>query len=413
MRESRQTNFDEYSKQLQILEKELFGEELPTPPTNLPPPIPTEDEPKTPLIASSIWCVLSQPLRFCFGWCSVLRLCVHLILSGMPPPLHLANSFAKARSSLNTWVSVSMQGRRNCTTTCKAVCCSIPKRQLPILGFHRPISWIPCYFLFRLGMLYSRPPFLICLSLSEDWMLLGEEPTPGIFTLQNTNLHSSETKEEKEALRMFTPLLEKADVGLIANRALTIGIPNELRAEIWQLLLGYLPSNKPSRSHVLKFQRRTYLRLVERYYGSLPAFPPDDDTEDANLMHIITVDVDRTHPSMIATCLVLTVEATFMNLFYHQSIKEALKRILFLWSKENSHISYFQGLSAPWYANNLGLNDLATPFLVVFLVSRFGGLTDYNNEYVSNSNFKAHLMTYLPSIEADSYWCLSKVHATL
>lgn len=99
-----------------------------------------------------------------------------------------------------------------------------------------------------------------------------------------------------------------------------------------------------------------------------------------------------------------------MNLFHHQAIQEALKRILFVWSKENSHISYFQGCQICFpFAQTSGLNDLATPFLVVFLVSRFGGLTDFNNEYIGNANFKAHLMNYLPSIEADTYWCLSKV----
>eukprot|EP01127_Copromyxa_protea_P023949 TRINITY_DN921_c0_g1_i3.p1 TRINITY_DN921_c0_g1~~TRINITY_DN921_c0_g1_i3.p1 ORF type:complete len:399 (-),score=49.07 TRINITY_DN921_c0_g1_i3:40-1236(-) len=230
-------------------------------------------------------------------------------------------------------------------------------------------------------MLFSVAP-----GLSEDWLVMGEEEKPGISTLQSTNLHSSETKEEKEVLNQFISLLEGfPDVGQIANRVLTTGVPNELRAEIWQLLLGYLPSNRQSRSHVLKFQRRSYLRLVERYYSGLNVVD-DDGSEISNLLHIVKVDVERTHPN------------NYLNLFHHQAIKDALNRILFIWSKENAHISYFQGL-----------NDLVTPFLIVFLVSRFGGLTDFNNEYIQNSHFKAHLKTYLPSIEADTYWCLTKM----
>lgn len=60
MRESRQSNFDEYSKQLQRIEKQLFGEELPSPPSVVPvvteekPELDTEDK-DPPLIASSIW----------------------------------------------------------------------------------------------------------------------------------------------------------------------------------------------------------------------------------------------------------------------------------------------------------------------------------------------------------------------
>jgi hypothetical protein len=134
--------------------------------------------------------------------------------------------------------------------------------------------------------------------LAEDWEILGEEPKAGITTIQNINLHSSETTEEKEAQSLFTSLLEASvpDVGQIANCVLTYGVPNEFRGQIWQLLLGYLPTNKLSRSHVLKFQRRSYLRLVEKHYTNLDE---DESSEDGGLLHIVKVDVERTHPSIV------------------------------------------------------------------------------------------------------------------
>eukprot|EP01126_Amoeba_proteus_P063465 TRINITY_DN874_c0_g1_i9.p1 TRINITY_DN874_c0_g1~~TRINITY_DN874_c0_g1_i9.p1 ORF type:complete len:384 (-),score=41.70 TRINITY_DN874_c0_g1_i9:399-1550(-) len=203
-----------------------------------------------------------------------------------------------------------------------------------------------------------------------DWFLIDD----------GCNLHSSVTKEELEVLKLFKALLSRTtDIGHIANQVLTVGLPNEFRGMVWQLLLGYLPTDANQRNSVLKSQRQTYLTLVEAYCSSFC----EDDTE---LHYLIGMDVLRTHP----TCL--------SNLFSSLYIQNSLRRILLIWSKENPHISYFQGL-----------NDLLTPFMVVFLISRFGERTEFLVSQTTGSNTCYDLIMYLPAIEADSYWCLSKV----
>jgi len=229
----------------------------------------------------------------------------------------------------------------------------------------------------------------------EEWCFLEDPSSPTVRhqTPQpvTSNIDISETAEDREILSSFLPLLNPdsahpssgVDVGHIANHVLTTGIPNEFRAIIWQLLLGYLPSGRASRVHVLKHQRRAYLRLVQLHCSEVKE-------EDEQVQYIIKMDVERTHPD------------DFLGLFAHPIIQSSLKRILFIWSKENADISYFQGLG-----------DLLTPFFLVFSVSRFGSLSDFKNGYLDNVPFHSNLMTYLPAIEADAYWCISKVISSL
>eukprot|EP01126_Amoeba_proteus_P063467 TRINITY_DN874_c0_g2_i16.p1 TRINITY_DN874_c0_g2~~TRINITY_DN874_c0_g2_i16.p1 ORF type:complete len:187 (+),score=20.25 TRINITY_DN874_c0_g2_i16:436-996(+) len=119
-----------------------------------------------------------------------------------------------------------------------------------------------------------------------DWFLIDD----------GCNLHSSVTKEELEVLKLFKALLSRTtDIGHIANQVLTVGLPNEFRGMVWQLLLGYLPTDANQRNSVLKSQRQTYLTLVEAYCSSFC----EDDTE---LHYLIGMDVLRTHPTCRFGC---------------------------------------------------------------------------------------------------------------
>jgi len=111
--------------------------------------------------------------------------------------------------------------------------------------------------------------------------------------------------------------------------------------------------------------------------------------KDKTLYNLIVVDVLRTHPT------------EFNELFDNPLVRLALERVLYIWSKENPDISYFQGL-----------NDLACPFLIVYLTSCFGPLGDHHNDYESNTHIQK-LEQYLVAIEADVFWSLQALFSGL
>ncbi|URD89168.1 TBC [Musa troglodytarum] len=92
---------------------------------------------------------------------------------------------------------------------------------------------------------------------------------------------------------------------------------------------------------------------------------------------LIAVDCPRTVP-----------DVTF---FQHAQIQKSLERILYTWAIRHPASGYVQGI-----------NDLVTPFLMVFLSEHLNGsmenwsISDLSPQMISN-------------IEADCYWCLSKL----
>eukprot|EP01126_Amoeba_proteus_P052796 TRINITY_DN6406_c0_g1_i4.p1 TRINITY_DN6406_c0_g1~~TRINITY_DN6406_c0_g1_i4.p1 ORF type:complete len:207 (-),score=34.24 TRINITY_DN6406_c0_g1_i4:191-811(-) len=196
----------------------------------------------------------------------------------------------------------------------------------------------------------------------------------------DVNIYVSVTEKELESLSLWRSLLSdpNTDVHRIKNEVLSRGIPNEFRGVIWQFLLGYRDSGEASDAKKEK-QRNSYVNLREKYFSSV-------SLKEDSLHGIVMADVMRTHPD------------GFYKVFHNSLIQESLTRILYIWSKENVEVSYFQGL-----------NDLASIFFLVFMANRFGALSDYENEIESNLLFSQELTTLLPLVEADTYWCLSKV----
>jgi len=144
---------------------------------------------------------------------------------------------------------------------------------------------------------------------------------------------------------------------------------------------------KSLRTEQLKSKRSEYISLLMKWNIANPQSWPK---EDIQLYNLIKTDVLRTHPF------------EFCELFDNPLIRLALERILFIWAKENSDISYFQGL-----------NDLACPFLIVYFTSCFGPSGDRNDEYESNMRIRQSLEQYLPAIEADVYWSLFSLFSGL
>jgi TBC1 domain family member 2 len=189
-------------------------------------------------------------------------------------------------------------------------------------------------------------------------------------------------------------ILLSENIDLIALRKQSWnGIPQEFRCMVWQLLLGYLPTNKSRREVTLQKKRKEYLDLLPTYFSS--TMDDERTTQESEILRQILVDLPRTCPNI--------------PFFQQGFIQKAMERILYIWSIRHPASGYVQGM-----------NDLLTPILLVFmnqsLIQETGGgniITD-NKVTISHSLvFQCDLtsvdISVINAVEADSYWCLTKL----
>ncbi|KAJ7646997.1 rab-GTPase-TBC domain-containing protein, partial [Roridomyces roridus] len=170
----------------------------------------------------------------------------------------------------------------------------------------------------------------------------------------------------------FVECLSSQDVNIAELRKLAwAGIPPDLRPMAWQLLLGYLPLPTPLRASTLARKRNEYASLVEL------AFARDREGLDQQIWHQIEIDVPRTRPGV--------------RLWMHAATQRALERILYVWAIRHPASGYVQGI-----------NDLATPFVQVFL----SAYIDSDPETCDPSVLPSRA---LAAVEADAFWCLSRL----
>jgi len=82
-----------------------------------------------------------------------------------------------------------------------------------------------------------------------------------------------------------------------------------------------------------------------------------------------------------------------MLLFQQNNVQQCLIRILYIWGLRHPASGYVQGI-----------NDLVIPFFMLFLSDQIGGNVDIENYDISKLD-----STILAAVEADSYWCLSRL----
>ncbi|KAF5370586.1 hypothetical protein D9758_001824 [Tetrapyrgos nigripes] len=170
----------------------------------------------------------------------------------------------------------------------------------------------------------------------------------------------------------FVDCLSSQDVNIAELRKLAwAGIPGEMRPMAWQLLLGYLPLPTPLRASTLARKRSEYISLVE------VAFARDREGLDQQIWHQIEIDVPRTRPGV--------------RLWMHGATQRSLERILYVWAIRHPASGYVQGI-----------NDLVTPFFQVFL----SAYIDSDPEAFDPSLLPTNVLN---AIEADSFWCLSRL----
>ncbi|XP_033144856.1 TBC1 domain family member 22B-like isoform X1 [Brassica rapa] len=152
------------------------------------------------------------------------------------------------------------------------------------------------------------------------------------------------------------------------------GVPHYMRPDVWRLLLGYAPPNSDRREAVLRRKRLEYLESVGQFYD-LPDSERSDD--EINMLRQIALDCPRTVPDV--------------SFFQQAQVQKSLERILYTWAIRHPASGYVQGI-----------NDLVTPFLVIFLSEYLeGGVESWSMSDLSSEK--------ISDVEADCYWCLTKL----
>ncbi|XP_012671155.2 TBC1 domain family member 22B isoform X2 [Clupea harengus] len=189
---------------------------------------------------------------------------------------------------------------------------------------------------------------------------------------QNSSGAPPMTIREKTRLDKFRQLLASPNTDLEELRTHSwSGIPREVRPITWRLLSGYLPANMERREQVLQRKRDEYFGFIEQYYHSRT------DEHHRDTYRQIHIDIPRTNP--------------LIPLFQQALVQEVFERILFIWAIRHPASGYVQGI-----------NDLVTPFFVVFL-------SEFVEEDVENFEMSGLSLDTQRNIEADSFWCMSKL----
>uniref|UniRef100_A0A4W6BQF2 TBC1 domain family member 22B n=1 Tax=Lates calcarifer TaxID=8187 RepID=A0A4W6BQF2_LATCA len=217
-------------------------------------------------------------------------------------------------------------------------------------------------------------PFTVHSTLQKQQSLPVRPIIPLVARISDQNASGAPpmTVREKSRLDKFKHLLASPNTDLEELRKHSwSGIPREVRPITWRLLSGYLPANKERRELVLKRKREEYFGFIEQYYHSRT----DEHYKDTYRQ--IHIDIPRTNP--------------LIPLFQQPVVQEVFERILFIWAIRHPASGYVQGI-----------NDLVTPFFVVFL-------SEFVTEDVENFDVAALPLDTQRNIEADSFWCMSKL----
>ncbi|XP_026003049.1 TBC1 domain family member 22A isoform X1 [Astatotilapia calliptera] len=210
---------------------------------------------------------------------------------------------------------------------------------------------------------------------------------------QNTSGTPAMTEREASRLDKFKQLLAGPNTDLDELRKLSwSGIPRQVRPIAWKLLSGYLPANAERRESVLQRKRQEYFGFIQQYYDSR------NDEHHQDTYRQIHIDIPRMSPESLVlqpkvTEIHIDIPRTnpLIPLFQQASVQEIFERILFIWAIRHPASGYVQGI-----------NDLVTPFFVVFVF-------EYIEEEVENFDVSSLQEEALRNIEADSFWCMSKL----
>ncbi|KKA26963.1 hypothetical protein TD95_004058 [Thielaviopsis punctulata] len=230
--------------------------------------------------------------------------------------------------------------------------------------------------------------------LRPQYKEIVRDPANALHLINYPSIPENATAKEIETINSritridkFKKFLQASSIPLAELRKLAwSGVPEEVRAMTWQLLLGYLPTNGERRVSTLERKRREYLDGVKQAFErgaqtttSTAAGSGRARGLDEAIWHQISIDVPRTNPHI--------------ELYSYEATKRSLERILYVWAVRHPASGYVQGI-----------NDLVTPFFEVFLGVYIGD-PDIESGMDPGQLPKA----VLDAVEADSFWCLTKL----
>ena len=151
------------------------------------------------------------------------------------------------------------------------------------------------------------------------------------------------------------------------------GLDPKVRSKVWKILCGYLPATTVRQEEVLLRKQEEYCQYVTQY------FQTKDQDIHQDTYRQIHIDIPRMSP--------------VISLFQQRCVQEIFERILYIWAIRHPASGYVQGI-----------NDLVTPFFLVFLQDYCQGSEIADIDVGQSLSEKD-----IQSIEADSFWCLTKV----
>lgn len=206
---------------------------------------------------------------------------------------------------------------------------------------------------------------------------------PGIGVRLHTSWHSNNdfsrakppvSERDNAKSEKYKQILASANIDLEGLRNLAwSGVLKKFRPNVWKILAGYIPTIADRRDLTLQRKRQEYFKFIEHYYATRK------QEFHADTFRQISIDIPRMSP--------------LIPLFQQKLVQEIFERILYIWAIRHPASGYVQGI-----------NDLVTPFFVVFL-----------SEYIpEDADMDKYDVSLLPTeevkiIEADSFWCFSKL----
>ena len=232
------------------------------------------------------------------------------------------------------------------------------------------------------------------------------DPANSLHLINHPSVPPGATSKELEAhsarisrINKFKKILQASSISLPELRdSAWSGLPPEVRAMSWQILLGYLPTSSERRVAALERKRKEYLDGVRQAFergtsmspGAVQAGVAGAGSSpfaqggrgrglDEAIWHQISIDMPRTNPHL--------------ELYSYEATQRSLERILYVWAIRHPASGYVQGI-----------NDLVTPFWQVFL-----------GQYITDPEVAFGMdpgqlpKPVLDAVEADSFWCLTKL----